>query len=266
MRALSLLALLSLTASAAAAQASVFPARCPAACPRDSGEVLRIDSMRVWANLARGGATTYVDHVVRNATDGTLEGAFFFALPPGATLTQVMVHDSGRVLAYDEWSAPAESRRMLVAALRGQPRSRARAYDGMEIVHVRIAAIPPHGTRRVKIAYTQTLRPDGGAVTYRYPLHLAPAMPAGALSLGAEVATPAGFVDFGSPSHAVDVRWGSEAARCPPRARCGWTGVASRRKRVVRLADGADARRRDFVLVYTPARAETDSVTVDPDG
>jgi hypothetical protein len=258
MRALPLLALLSLAPAApASGQAIVLPVRCQGACPAAERprNALAIDSVSVWANLEGGSAITYVHHLIRNDTPADVEAAFFFPLPRGATVERVMVHEAlSRLESYNEWSGPAQSRRILEDLVRRRPERVLRAFGGMEVVHVRLPAVPAHGTRRLQIAYRQPLRKEGRTLAYRYPLALAAAVPpAGALTLGATVKTGAGFVDLRSPSHAVDVQWGTELGRCPPQSRCGFTSVPSRRVKVVRMGNAADARTRDFVLVYTPA-------------
>ncbi|HEX8830376.1 MAG TPA: VIT domain-containing protein [Longimicrobium sp.] len=254
MRVLSLLALLSLAPGAfAAAQAIAVPVRCAGACLARPRGGLTIDTVAVWAILERGHATTYVSHRVRNDTDEWIDTAFFFPLPPGATLERTMVYGAGRLETYNEWSDSAQSRREADAIVRATRGSPLRAYAGMNLVHVRVPSIAPHGTRQVQIGYTQPLRTQGGTVTYRYPLG-ARAAPPGELTLRMTVETETGFAGFHSPSHPVQVSWGTETARCPPQARCGFMGVPSRRVKEVRLAlRGADDLTRDFVLVYTPA-------------
>lgn len=258
MRALALLALLSFPAASAAAQAIIVPAPCRGAClaaerPRNA---LRIDSVWVGANLARGEATTYVSHLIRNTTGESLDGAFFFPLPRGATIERAMVYENAHKLnSYNEWSPPAESRRLLEESVRG--RREIRAYAGADVMHVRVPSIPPGGTRQVQIGYRLPLRASGGRVTYTYPLAtMAAVAPVRVFTMNLSVRTPAGFVDLRSPSHAVDVQWGTETGRCPPEARCGFMSVPSTRIKEVRLEVPANARNRDFVLVYTPAAAD----------
>jgi hypothetical protein len=270
MRALPFLALLSLApAATAAAQAIVVPARCQGACPaaeRPRG-TLTLDTVGVWASLDSQGAVTYVSHAIRNHTPAEVDGALFFPLPRGAVVERVMVYEAyGALDTYNEWSGPAESRRMVDEIVREQPRSALRGFAGMEVVHVRVRAIPAGGTRKVQIGYREAPRARGAAQVYRYPLAMVGAGPPVAeFTLRLTVKTGAGFVDLRSPSHAVDVRWGTEIGRCPPQARCGFTSVPSRRVKEVRMENAAAVRTRDFVLVYTPAagpyRPEADADT-----
>ena len=258
MRPLPLLALLPMAAAApAAAQSIVIPVRCHGACPADGLPAsLALDSVKAWAYLDRGESVTYVSHVFRNGTAGTIDAALFFPLPADATLRSVSVYDPGvaahdpsALLQYNEWSGPGESRRMADAIVAGRPDSRLRAYAGMQVVHMPVHAIPAHARRHLQIAYTQPLRAEDGAVTYRYPLSAGAAI--GHLELGVEVTTEHGFRELRSPSHAVEVQLGTESAPCPPRMRCGTRGVPSERIKVVRLREGRDVRTRDFVVAYT---------------
>lgn len=257
MRTLPLLALLALAAAAPApAQGIAVPVRCHGDCPPPGRlpRALVLDSIQVSANLANGGAATYVNHVFRNGTAGSVDAAFFFPLPDDAALTTVSVYEGRELKVYDDWSRPEESRWILEGIARERPGSGLEAYAGRRLVHVHLPAVPAGGEQRVQVGYTQPLRADGAAaLRYRYPLSVAAsAAPFRVADVVLVVRTGAGFRDLRSPSHAVDVQWGSEPAPCPPQARCGTRGVPSQRVRVVRLGGGRELRARDFELVYTP--------------
>jgi hypothetical protein len=264
-------ALFALAAAPVAAQGIVVQVRCQGECPAGPRRPMPLDSVDAWANLAHGQAMTYVNHVFRNGTAGTVDGALFFPLPAGATLYSVSVvdaalpaHDGSALLQYNEWSGPVESGWILDGLDREQPELGLRAYAGAPVVHVPLRAIPPRGIRHVQISYMQLLRPEEGAITYRYPLSTgAGASPIGHLTFGMTVTSEHGFHDLRSPSHAVDVAWGTESAPCPARMRCGTRGVTSQRVKVVRLQDGADARARDLAVVFTLA-GEADATAFAP--
>ncbi|HYW06583.1 MAG TPA: hypothetical protein VE913_06490, partial [Longimicrobium sp.] len=240
MRIVSLLSLLALTAPAhAAAQAIVVAAGCAGEC------VLDLDSVEVTVDVRDTLATTHVDHDIHNRGPQVVDGALFFPLPHGATVLHVTVYEGTTLERYDVWSTPAESRSALVTLMRERRNRGLRAYAGLGVVHVPVPSIPARGSQRVRITYMETLRPSGGALTYRYPL--ATGAPLRWLGLRMTVRTVHGFRDFASPSHPVEVTAGSEGARCPPRWRCGYTGVTSRRAKVVRLDGVPQTRRRDFV-------------------
>ena len=259
MRALSLLALLCLSSAAsAAAQGVLVPIRCAGTCPASAPPAgsLSVDSVRVWAHLERGEAVTYVNHVIRNTGPVAVDGAFFFPVPRGATVDRVALYEGTELKVYGEWSRPEESRWILEGLARERPDARLAAYDGQTMVHVRIPAVPAGGRQDLQIGYREPLRPENGTIAYRYPLSVgAAAGPHPHLRLGLTVKTEAGFDDLRSPTHEVDVQLGTEPAPCPREMRCGFRGVPSERVRVVRLQDAANARTRDFELVYTPTAA-----------
>ncbi len=261
-----ILLLISLAVAApAASQAIVVPVGCRGACslPERLPAQFAISSVRAWATLERGQARTSVSHVFRNAGTDTTDAAFFFPLPADATVYSVSVrdadkpaHDGSALLLYNEWSRPDESRWILDGLVGARPRSPLQAYQGMAVVHVPVRDVPPGALRYLQIQYTQPLRMEDGAIGYRYPLSVgAAAAPVGDLQLGVDVKTEAGFVSVGSPSHAVDVQWGTESGPCLPQERCGMRGFPSERVRVIRLKPGDNVRARDFRVVYTPRPA-----------
>lgn len=275
MRTLTLLALLSLAcASPVAAQGIVVPVGCRGGCPADRlPRTFALDTVKAWANLERGNAQISVDHVFRNETADTVDAAFFFPLSADAVVYQVSVedaarpaHDRDRLLQYNEWSRPDESRWILEGLMREGRDAVLREYAHAVLVHVPVRDIPPGEGRELRIIYTQPLRAENGAITWRYPLTAgAAAAPAGHLTLGLTVKTEAGFRDIASPSHTVDVRLGTEPGPCAPEERCGTKGYPSQRVRVVRMLPAPGNRTRDFELVYTPVNAATDrGVTAAP--
>lgn len=258
------LAMLPLLAAApVAAQGVVIPLRCERAYPAD-GSLPRIpiDSVRMWATLERGSAVTSVDHRFHNGLGGAVDAAFFFPLPADATLNRVSVYLDGALDQYGAWSGPDESRWIAAGIVRDQPEAGLGACAGTALVHVPVR-IPAGATRRLQVIYTQPLRVENGTHTYRYPLSAGGAAArAGHVTLGATVTTEAGFRGLRSPSHAVQVEWGTEAGRCRPEAACGFTNVPSRRVKVIRLTPAPGDWARDFELIFTPADAEVERRSV----
>ncbi|HEX2206696.1 MAG TPA: hypothetical protein VHG93_03385 [Longimicrobium sp.] len=252
MRTLSIFTLFSLAASApaAAAQGILLPVGCADNCGAAS---LAIDSVRVWANLERGRAVTYINHVFRNHSDRAVDAALLFPVPADAEVFRASVQIAEKLTQYNDWSGPDESRWIALGLAGERPDAGLREYAAARVAHFPVKAIPPRGTVHMQIAYTQPVRSEGGTVTWRYPLSLgAAASPIGHLRLGMQVKTEAGFREVTSPSHAVAVQWGQEPGPCQPEERCGIRGYPSERVRVIRLLSGDDARARDFELVYTP--------------
>jgi len=271
MRPILLLPALALSAAAPAASQSILvPVRCHGECPAPDRlpRALPADTVQVWANVERGAATTVVHHVFRNETGGAIDGALFFPLPDDAKISHVSVYpEGGQLTQYDDWSGDQESRWILEGMARERPRSGLRAYLGRRVLHAPVLDIPARGVMIVRLEYRQTLRETADGLAYAYPLSAGgDAPPIEGLSLGLQIKTEAGFRAVASPSHDVALGWGSEAVRCPPTHRCGYRGAESRRIRVVRMRGGAEARRRDFHLVYTPTPpGAPDAVSRPPD-
>lgn len=252
MRPLLLAAVRVFAPAAVAAQGIAVPVRCGDACP---ARALVLDSVSVFANVnAHARASTYVDHVIRNASADTVEGAFFFPVPDGAVVDRVWVRRGADLELYGEWTRPEEARLMLDGLARQRPRAGLGAYAGVRVIHVRVPPVAPGEVKHLQVGLEQPLRADGGTLAYRYPLSLGAAVsPIGHLDLGMEVRTAAGFREIHSPSHRVRMELGMEPGPCRPQERCGTRGYPSHRVRVVRMEHAADARRRDFELVYAPA-------------
>jgi len=257
--------LLALAAAApCAAQAIIVPLRCSDECaPERLPRTVALDSVGVWVNSEPGGFRTMVNHVFHNETSDTLDAAFFFPLPADATIQsvgmydqKVVAHDRHNLLHHGAWSLPQEARWILAGLMRERPRAGLDEYAVGELLHVPLRAIPPGARWMVQVQYSQPQRMEGGEIAYRYPLSTgAAASPIGDLRMGLTIRTEAGFASVGSPSHAVEVRWGLEPGPCRPQERCGTRGYPSERVRVIRLQPRADDRRRDFRVVYTPREA-----------
>lgn len=263
-----LLASVMLAAAPVAAQGVVISAGCERACPggRRAPARMRIDSVRVFAALRDTLAQTSVDHVFRNVAGEMLAADLFIPIPDDATILHVLVLDEDRATEYDEFSAPAASRRHLDSLARARPGLRLPVYRGMKVIHVPVAPVPAGGERRVQVQYHQPLAPRPGVMAYRFPLAAGGGRaPYGTLRMLLEVRTLAGFDDLAVLSHPASLSWGSEMARCPPTHACGYRGVPSTRVRIVRLEGGPETQARDFELRYTPSAAGPDSPTSWPD-
>lgn len=255
-----------LVAAPAAAQGVVVPVRCHGACTDPLPRTLAINSVLAWASLDSVQASTSATHAFHNDGRDTLDAALFVPLPADATVYSVSVydtnlpaHDRNALVGYNEWSRPDESRWIAEGLARDRRIPALREYARTRIVHVPLPGIPPGGRRSVQVQYHQPARMEDGRAVYRYPLSVGgDVAPIGQLRLGMTIRTQAGFLDVHSPSHAVEIEWGTEAARCPPRMACGMRGVPSERVRVVTLADGGNVRRRDFEVVYTPREVDAE--------
>lgn len=143
-------------------------------------------------------ARTEIEEVFENRTDDVLEGIYRFPLPPDAQIERLALDVDGKLedgSFVDRDRAAAIFRGAIFNAAPKQPKP----VD--EIVWVpgpwrdpallewqrggrfelRIFPIPKRGQRRVVLAYTEVVKPTGGARRYTYPLA---ADPSGAAKIG----------------------------------------------------------------------------------
>jgi hypothetical protein len=158
--------------------------------PGESNErrgAVTLTSHSVRVRIAGAVARTEVEEIFTNQTDQVLEGIFRFPLPPDAQIERLALEVDGQLLegAFVERDRGAAIWRGAIQnAVPKQPKPRE------EIVWVpgpwrdpallewqrggrfelRIFPIPKRGSRRVVLAYTQTVPAAGGVRRYGYPL------------------------------------------------------------------------------------------------
>lgn len=259
MRILPFLLLLPTVAVPATAQGIAVAVACDGNCtsPGTLGRTLVAESVRISAHLDRGVARTYADHVIRNVSEDVVDAAFFVPVPRGATLFTVSVFEGERLERYNQWSTPEETRAVLDSVRRAWPNAGVDVLERYDLVHVRIPSIPARGTQGVQFGFTQPIPQDGAERVYDYPLDVgATRVPIGNLSFVMEIVTESGFEALSSPTHPVQVEFGTELGPCPPEARCGWTGVPSTRVKIVRYHAVGETRARHLQVRYTPTPAQ----------
>jgi len=135
---------------------------------RDSWLTIRYH--RVTVTIEDQVATTHVEQEFLNEHDWECEGTYVFPLPEGAAISEfVMWVDGkpveGKILEADEARAIYEDivrRRRDPALLE---------YIGRSAVQARIFPIPPGGSRKIELEYSQVLPVESGLVRYVYPLN-----------------------------------------------------------------------------------------------
>jgi len=131
---------------------------------------LTIRYHRVTVTIEDQVATTHVEQEFVNEHDWACEGTYVFPLPEGAAVSEfVMWVDGtaveGKVLEADEARALYED----VVRRRRDPALL--EYVGRSAVQARIFPIPPGGSRKIELEYTQVLPAENGLVRYVYPLN-----------------------------------------------------------------------------------------------
>jgi ferric-dicitrate binding protein FerR (iron transport regulator) len=154
----------------------------------DPEQALALADHRVEVRIQGRVARTEVEEAFRNDTGDTLEGVYTFPVPAGAQIAALDLRVDGRwehgaVVEREEgekiWrgvirqATPKRERRDIIEYIwvPGPWRDPALlTWKQGSQFELRIFPIPAHGERRVRIAYTETLRPTAGGRRYLYPL------------------------------------------------------------------------------------------------
>jgi Ca-activated chloride channel homolog len=159
-------------------------------------------------------ATTKVDQLFVNDANFPVEGTYIFPLPEDAAVSSFDMWVDGKKLE-GKLLGRDEARRIYEDIVRQQKDPALLEYAGRGAFQARIFPIPPHGERRIELAYTQVLPQQSGLVHYRYPLNTEKfsARPLSEVAISVNLKDRARLRAIYSPSHQVQVeRNGDKAA------------------------------------------------------
>lgn len=177
------------------------PGPCPGPFPITQ---LAIEYHHVDVTIEDQIAITHVDQVFRNDNDWQIEGTYMFPIPVGATISEFILWVDGEpvegvVLTREE------ARQTYEEIVRSMRDPALLEYVDRGAVQASIFPIPPGGTRRIELEYTQVLTAESGLINYRYPLNTekfsTEALEEVSISVRAESSVPIRAVY--SPSHDV---------------------------------------------------------------
>ncbi len=115
-------------------------------------------------------AVTSVDQEFYNPGNQRTEGTYLFPLPPGAHIDSFSMDINGKQMEAE--LLPADKARSIYEDIVRKMRDPALLeYVGRDAFKCRIFPIEAHGTKHIKIRYTQVLKEDNGLVEYAYPLN-----------------------------------------------------------------------------------------------
>ena len=155
---------------------------------QDRERPLAVAQQKVTVRIVGNVARTEIEQVFRNDDDHTLEGIYRFPLPPDAQIARLALDVEGRM---EEGSFVERDRAAAIwrGVIRNATAPRQRRNDEEFIwvpgpwhdpailewqrggqFELRIFPIPAHGERRVILAYTQQVAPQGDRRRYVYPL------------------------------------------------------------------------------------------------
>jgi Ca-activated chloride channel family protein len=154
----------------AQAQGVIVPGRCdrcpqPITLPR----ALPVKSINIQTKINGQIATTHLEQIFRNDTNGTLEGTYLFPIPESASIVEFAIWDGNNRLV-GEVRSREEARRIYDEIVRRQRDPGLLEYAGKDLFQASIFPIPPHSDKKLELTYTQVLKAENGTVSYRYPL------------------------------------------------------------------------------------------------
>ncbi len=131
---------------------------------------LTIRYHRVTVDIEDQVAVTRVEQEFVNECDWEIEGTYIFPLPEGAAISEfVMWVDGARVEG--EILQAEEARAIYEEIVRRRRDPALLEYVGRSAVQASVFPIPPAGSRKIELEYSEVLTMDSGVVRYVYPLN-----------------------------------------------------------------------------------------------
>ena len=130
---------------------------------------LTIRYHRVSVSIDNQVALTRVEQEFVNEHDWEVEGTYLFPLPEGAAVSRFTMWVDGKPVEAEILEADA-ARRIYEDIVRHRRDPALLEYVGRDAVRARVFPIPPAGSRRIELEYTQVLALESGMVSYVYPL------------------------------------------------------------------------------------------------
>jgi Ca-activated chloride channel family protein len=115
-------------------------------------------------------ATTDVDQEFRNPNPQRLEGTYIFPIPEGAHVDKFEMDIDGKMVQAELLDAE-KARQIYEDIVRKMKDPALMEYAGRGAFKARIYPIEPNSTKKIKLRYSQVLKPDSGFCEYSYPLN-----------------------------------------------------------------------------------------------
>jgi len=130
---------------------------------------LTIRYHRVTVSIGDQVAVTRVEQEFLNEHEWEAEGTYVFPLPEGAAVSEFIMWVDGSPVEGE--ILPADEARAIYEDIVRRRRDPALLeYVGRSAVRARIFPIPPGGSRKIELEYSQVLPVENGLVRYAYPL------------------------------------------------------------------------------------------------
>jgi Ca-activated chloride channel homolog len=150
-------------------------------------------------------ATTRITQVLRNHTGQTREGTYLFPLPQGGAVSDFACWDDG-IRIPGVVLEREEARRIYNSIVRRRIDPGLVEEQEGNLFSVQVFPIPPYGTKRLEMEFTQLLDVDSGGVRYQFPLAMADESDRiDTFSLAFEVRSSQPITDLTFPAERLDV-------------------------------------------------------------
>ncbi len=189
--------------------ASHPPTFSPPGRPLLKGTVVKgihLQSESVTVNIKDQVARTHISQLFANDTDSVLAGTYLFPLPDDAAFSSFTLHIDGKPVE-GKILAAADARRQYEAIVARMVDPGLLEYADYKTVRARIFPIPPRGTKKVELEYTQILKAENGMLKYRFPLRAQAGDSAiDDVKIKVKLASQKGLATIWSPSHIIKSR------------------------------------------------------------
>ncbi len=178
-------------------------------------------------------AATTIEQVYQNSFPRMMEGTYLFPIPEGASISKFYLYVNGEEVP-GEVLAANEARQIYEEIVRKLNDPALLEFAGCGLFRARIFPIPANGEAKIKLSYSQVLKPFNGLFEYKFGFGREQMVQAGVnnVSLDLQLASNVPLKNIYSPSHEVKIDRNGEKM-----AKVNW-------------ADNAREVGGDFVLYY----------------
>ncbi|HXF49990.1 MAG TPA: VIT domain-containing protein [Verrucomicrobiae bacterium] len=211
----------------------IVPPPRPIPTPLPFPHYLSIKDYDVKVKITGQLATTTVEQVYQNSFPRMLEGTYLFPIPEGASISKFYLYVNGEEVPGEVLEAN-EARRIYEGIIRQMNDPALLEFAGCGLFRARIFPIPANGEAKIKLSYSQVLKPFAGLFEYKYNFGREEMVQTGVnnVSLDMQLNSGVALKNIYSPSHEVKIERSGEKS-----AKISWGDNA-------REAGG------DFVLYY----------------
>ena len=151
-------------------------------------------------------ATTKIDQVFANPNNMQLEGTYLFPLQDEVAVSNFVLYIDGQPVKA-ELLAKAKAKSIYEGIVRSMQDPALLEYVGTRAFQARVFPIPPNGSRRIQLEYSQVIGVDSALARYTYPLKTDKFTnhPVGSLSVSVDLKSKHALKTIYSPSHEVAV-------------------------------------------------------------